>query len=101
MSATVAFHPRGWAGTFPTHSRVSVDLSERETADPARCCVAQAGNRAKYDPQSGHDAECAEHWTAEALVSLDADLTDGLLGAKALGEELPGNILVHGDMGGG
>src|SRR3954447_21580659 len=29
ISATVAFHPRGWAGTFPTHSRVSV-VCQRE-----------------------------------------------------------------------
>src|SRR3954469_21672820 len=74
-------------------------LSERETAGPARCCVTQAANRAKYDPESGHDAECAEHRMAEVLVSLYADRTVGLLGAKGPGEKLPRNVLIHGYMG--
>src|SRR5215203_1880716 len=99
MSAAFAFHPRVWAVTFPAHSRVSVDLSERETASPARCCVTQKGSRAKYDPQSGHDPESAEHRPAQPLISLYADLAAGPLRTKAFGEELPGNVLTHGHIG--
>src|SRR3954462_6969459 len=100
MSATVAFHPRGWAGTFRRILEYRSFCQREKQRSGEMLRPLRRANRAKYDPQSGHNPECPEQRTAQAVVSLEADRTAGLSGTKGLGEEFPGNVRIHGHMDG-
>src|SRR5689334_2250866 len=99
MSVTVAFHRESPRGRQTGGSEVRLWLSERETAHPARCCIARAGERARYDPQSGHDGQGSQDRLSQTGVAFEPDVPPGLIRRKTFGEQLPRRVLIEGDPG--
>src|SRR5215213_6334888 len=90
--------PQGLDGNLP--GVFTIDWSvvrERNSTVRREAASLRRGNRAKCDPQSGHDRERAEHRPAQSRVAFDPDCPMGLISTEPLGEELPGGLLVQGD----